>query len=102
MWIVLARPAQSDMPYWPGRRWVAVLDALAWPAIWIVMLRHAQAELGLVAPVICAAAILAGLGRVRTAVWHNERYRFTTWRWGRVVVGLMAVGLLIKATMVVW
>ena len=32
----------------------------------------------------------------------DERYRFTTWRWGRVVVGLMAVGLLIKAMMAVW
>ena len=102
MWIVLPRPAPRDMPYWLGRRWLAALDAVAWPALWIAAVRHAPADLGLVAPVVFAVAVLAGLGRIRTAVWRNERYRFTTWRWGRVPVGLMALGLLIKAFMAVW
>jgi hypothetical protein len=102
MWIVLARPVPKDMPYWLGRRWLAALDAISWPALWIAVARHAPADFGLIAPVICAVAVLAGLSRLWTAVWRNERYRFTTWRWGRVLVGLMALGLLMKAFIDVW
>ena len=96
MWIVLTRAALTDMPYWPGRRLLAAIDAVAWPALWIALLRNAPGEAGLFLPVVGAAAALAGLVRIRTALWRNERYRLTSWRWGRFLIGLVGLGLLIK------
>jgi hypothetical protein len=96
MWIVLSRGAPIDMPYWPGRRLLATIDAVAWPFLWIAVLRHLPTEHALIAPVVSATALLVAIGRVRNAVWRNERYCFTTWRWGRILFGLIALGLSIK------
>ncbi len=42
MWMLFARAPPPDAPYWPGRRWWAALDALAWPAGWIAAVAHAS------------------------------------------------------------
>lgn len=99
MWLLFARAQQADAPYWPGRRWWAVLDAVAWPAGWIVAMTHAPSNGGIVGTLFIALAVLAAVHRVHRALWRNHRYRFTTWRWGRVVGGLLLVGWTLKVTM---
>ena len=48
-------------------------------------------------PVLTAVALLYGLGRLHRALWENHRYRFTTWRWGRMAAVLLLVGVVVKA-----
>lgn len=96
MWILLARAPAPDAAYWPGRRWLAALDAVAWPAIALWVLAHVPGETGVMLPVASALLALATLTRLRTALWLNQRYRFTTWKLGRVAVVLLAVGWMLK------
>ena len=51
-----------------------------------------------VATLLVAIAFLVGFAaaRLTRALRRNERYWFGTWRWGRVLAILMAVGLLLK------
>ena len=100
MWLLYARAPQPDSPYWPGRRWLAALDAVAWPGLWMFVMSQVPAPGGLVAVVITALAAMSALQRLRTAVWMNHRYRFTTWRWGQVLVWLLLFGLLLKWALV--
>jgi len=46
--------------------------------------------------VLTACAIAAGVVRLHRAIAVNHRYRFTTWRWGRVLAGLLLFGWLLK------
>jgi hypothetical protein len=96
MWMIVAREPLPDQPYWKGRVWLAVLDAVAWPVLWVLLVVRAAMPTGLVGPVVIALAVLFGLNRIHRAVWLNHRYRFTTWRWGKVVTGLMLIGLMMK------
>jgi hypothetical protein len=96
MWIIVNRPAPADAAYWPGRRWLAALDALLWPAGWAVSVWCAPVHTALVGQLVVACAVISGLRRLHRALWLNHRYRFTTWRWGRVVMALLLVGLLLK------
>ena len=96
MWVLFARTAPPDAPYWRGRRWLAALDAVGWPAFWLTVLSHAPARMGLVGAVLAALAVLGGLNRLRVALTQNHRYRFTTWRWGRLVLALLLLGLAIR------
>jgi len=45
-----------------------------------------------------ALTILATCGahRLRRALWLNHRYRFTTWRWGKLMAALVFYGLLLR------
>ena len=36
---------------------------------------------------------------LRTAVAENQRYRFTTWRWGRPIVVILVIGAVLKAVL---
>ena len=47
-------------------------------------------------PVAGVMLSIAALLRLRTAFLSNQRYRFTTWRLGRVLVVLLLVGLALK------
>ena len=96
MWLVIAREPIPDAAYWPGRRWLAVVDALAWPAILFVLVAQLPGRTGLVLPVIGAGLALIGIVRVRTAIWMNHRFRFTTWRLGKIVLALLLVGGALK------
>ena len=102
MWLVIARRPAPDAPYWHGRRWLAAVDALAWPVLWVLVFTHAPKPVGLVGPFVAAVAFLCALGRVRRAVWVNHRYRFTTWRWGKVVAALLLMGGVLKFAMLSW
>jgi hypothetical protein len=43
-----------------------------------------------------ALLVVSGVRRVFTALLVNHRYRFTTWRWGRFLARMLAVGGLLK------
>ena len=100
MWLLVARPPVPDAPNWPGRHWLAAIDAVAWPTLWVVVFSQAPAPVGVVGPFVVAVALLCGLGRLHRALCVNHRYRFTTWHWGRVAVGLLVVGMVLRVMLV--
>jgi hypothetical protein len=95
MWLVFARAPLPDAPHWPGRHLLALVDAVAWPLAWIALALHFWSLAGVVAPVAAGLVVLAAVGRVRRAAWQNDRYHFTTWRWGRPAAGLLLIGLVL-------
>ena len=101
MWLWLVREPPADAPYWPGRRWLAFVDAVGWPGLWILMTNQVSQPVGLFGPFVGALVLLCALGRVRRALWVNHRYRFTTWRWGRIAITLMLFGALLKLMLAV-
>ena len=96
MWITFARAPLPDAAYWPGRRLLGVIDAVAWPAIVFWLLTSIPGRGSVFVPVVSAGCALVGLSRVYAAIWTNHRYRFTTWKIGRVVLVLLAVGVALK------
>jgi hypothetical protein len=100
MWVLFARAPPPDAPYWPGRRWLAAVDAVAWPAAALSVLSHVPGEGGLVLALAMALAVVSAARRLVTALVANHRYHFTTWRWGRVLAWMMAVGVLLKLGLV--
>ena len=97
MVFVLFRIARPNAHQWPGRRWLAALDAVLWPAIWIALVANLPANGGVVGAVVIGATTLFACARLSRALLSNERYWFTTWRWGRWVVIALACGLLLNA-----
>jgi hypothetical protein len=97
MWILFACAPRPDAAYWPGRRWLAVLDAVAWLALALWTLTRIPGTLGILGPVCWAIALLVALARIDRAVWLNHRYRFTTWWLVRALSVLLMVGLALKA-----
>jgi hypothetical protein len=96
MWMIFTRAPHLDALYWPGRRLLAAMDAVAWPAMWVVLVFNARASMGILGWVSIAWVSWAGVKRLRRAVIENHRYRFTTWVWGRVVFGLIVFGATLK------
>jgi hypothetical protein len=92
MWLLVARPPIPDAPQWRGRRWLAAVDAVAWPLLLLLVARQALPLGGLVWPVLVMLAILAALSRLHSAVWFNHRYRFSTWRWAKAVGSVLLFG----------
>jgi hypothetical protein len=96
MWLILTRALHPDAAYWPGRRWFAAVDAVTWPAMWVMLLNEVPLRAGALGLVVTACAIGSGALRLHRAIAMNHRYRFTTWRWGRVLAGLLLFGGLLK------
>ena len=96
MWLLVKREPAPDAPYWHGRRWLAALDGVAWPLLWVLAVQQLPAPLGIVGPVVVAVALLSALDRVQRALWQNHRYRFTTWRWARAGSTALLSGLVLK------
>ncbi len=96
MWLLVARTPPPDAQHWRGRRWLAAVDALAWPLLWVLVFGQAPMPLGIVGPVVVSLAVLCAIGRLHRALWLNHRYWFTTWRWGRVAAVLLLVGAVLK------
>lgn len=97
MWMVLVRTPRPDEPSWRGRRELAALDAVAWPLLWIVVVAtQLPAHGGLFGAVIVVLSVMVGCARLSTALGATHRYRFTTWRWGCVLVKLLIFGWLLK------
>lgn len=85
MWLVVSRSPAPDASVWPGRRLLALADAVAWPLLWIALAVSAPVAAGNIATFIVAVALVAAVFRVSRALFRNERYRFTTYRWGRLL-----------------
>lgn len=100
MWLLFAPAPRPDAPYWPGRRWLAAVDALAWPVAWVLLVGALPEPRGIVLPLTGAFAALAAVRRLRRAFWANHRYQFTTWRWCRPVGTLLMIGWMLKLVLV--
>ena len=98
MWLLVAREPMQDAPQWSGRKSLAALDALAWPLAAVLLIFLSPLHLGVVGPVLMAAVLLLSVSRLRQAIWMNHRYRFTTWRWGGLALGVVVVGAILKMT----
>lgn len=96
MRLVITRAPRQDAAYWPGRRWLALLDALAWPALWAIAVIEAPFSTGLVGAVALSFLGVIAARRSHRAIFRNERYCFTIWRWGLALAGLVAVGAATK------
>lgn len=96
MWLLVAREPRQDAPQWSGRKSLAVLDALAWPVAAVSLITLSPLHLGVVGPVLMAAVLWLSVSWLHRAIWMNHRYRFTTWRWGGVALGLIMVGAILK------
>jgi hypothetical protein len=101
MWLLVSREPRPDAPYWPGRRLLAAIDAALWPLLWVMVFAHAPRPVGVVGPLVAATALLCALGRLRRALWVNHRYRFTTWRWGRVAAAMLVISAVFKLSLLV-
>jgi hypothetical protein len=96
MWLLVAREPRANAPHWAGRRWLGVIDAVAWPLFWVFLLSQIDKPVGIVGPMVVAIALLVSAERIHRAVCVNHRYCFTTWRWGRVAAPLFVIGTVLK------
>lgn len=96
MWILFARAPRPDAIYWPGRRWLAAADAVLWPAALVIALMNAPFSIGVVGLIAMALAVPVAVRRTHRALWHNERYQFTTWRWGAPLLALAGAGAVMR------
>lgn len=99
MWLLIVRAPRPDAPDWPGRRLLATADAIIWPLMWVLLIRHTSQPVGVIGPLVTALAVLFGLRRLHRALWVNHRYWFTTWRWGAVLVSMLVIGAVMKLSM---
>jgi hypothetical protein len=99
MWLLVAREPRPDAAYWPGRRWLAALDAALWPLFWVLFFSHVPKPVGIVGPFVVAVALVCALGRLHRALWVNHRYWFTSWRWGQMAAALMLMGMALKLSL---
>ncbi len=98
MWLLVAREPQANAPHWACRRWLAAIDAVAWPLFWVSLFGQIDAPGGIVGPMVVAIALLASVERIHRAMWWNHRYWFTTWRWGRIAAALIVIGTVLNLT----
>jgi hypothetical protein len=93
MWMLIARPTRPDARYWRGRRACAAIDAVVWPALCAIAASRVD---GVPGALITGIACLAAARRLSRAIFSNHRYRFTTVRWGGVIVALVVLGAAIR------
>jgi hypothetical protein len=96
MWVIFARAPRPDAMVWPGRRVLALVDAVAWPVAWAAFIIGLPVPLGLAGHFALACCGVAAVRRATRAVAQNHRYHFTTWRWGRWVVLALVFGYALK------
>jgi hypothetical protein len=95
---IFVRTSRPDAYVWPGRRLLAVLDALLLPALCVYGVMKTSFTTGLVGVTVIAFAICVASWRVKKALVSNERYRFSTRRLLLGVACLLAVGLAFEAS----
>jgi hypothetical protein len=96
MWVLVLREPLPDAHWWPRRHLLAAIDAMVWPLAWVLIFLNAPKPVGLMGPFVSSVAILYGLRRLHRALWLNHRYRFATWRWGRIAAGMMLLGFILQ------
>ncbi len=96
MWMIFARAPRPDARHWPGRRVLAMIDAVAWPAALAMGLAQLPLQTGALGQVLLAACLLAAVRRGWRAVFANGQYRFTTVGVAGPLALLLAFGALLK------
>jgi hypothetical protein len=96
VFLLISREPRPEFAYWPGRRVLAALDAVAWPSAVAAIVAASPLNDGAFGAVAIAVAACFGAQRLYRALWMNLRYRFTTWVWGKRLGALLFVGLLLK------
>lgn len=96
MRLIVMREPRQPVDVWIGRTTLALIDAIAWPMIGVALIRQLPAQGMLTGHVFMAVFVLMAAGRARRAWFENEYYRFTTWRWGKPALVLMAIGWLLR------
>lgn len=101
MWVIFARAPPPDARVWPGRRALALVDAVAWPAVWAAIVLSLPVPTGLAGHCVLAVCAVSALGRAHRAVANNHRYHFSTWRWGRRLLLVLLFGYALKLAMLI-
>ncbi len=96
MWMIFVREPRPLARVWPGREMLGVVDAVAWPMAGIALVTQWPDRGQITGQFLIALLVLLAIGRTRRAWFDNENYHFTTWRWGRVALLMMAVGALLR------
>ena len=97
MWLLIAKNPRPDAIVWRGRRALAAVDAVLWPLLWVWLLSQSPPSFGLVGlTVVAGLGTLIAVSRLRQAIWENQRYRFSLWKWGRAVAVLVLFGMAMK------
>jgi hypothetical protein len=96
MLLLISRPARPEAAYWQGRRSIAALDAVAWPALWMIVISRAPFSTGIVGTAAMTLIVLVAVRRLHRAIFRNPHYEFTTLRWGIVLAGMLAIGAGLK------
>ena len=99
MWILFAHAPRPDAVVWPGRRLLAAIDAIVWPAVVLWALLSVPGASGVTRPVLGTIAVLAAFPRLRRALWSNQRYRFTTWWVVRLLAVLLMIGVVLRLSL---
>ena len=93
MLIVLPFKPQTEAAVWPGRRFLAVVDALIWPALLAGLVIYYVPEKDIALRGVATAAFaLAATSRLSRAVLRNEFYRFTSWQLAKLIFVLAWIG----------
>lgn len=93
--VVFSKPARIYTT-WSGRRPLAALDAVLWPALWAWIVVARVPDRGLVVRWFCAMLALVACRRLWRALSDNEHYRFSTVRWGKALIGVWIFGYALK------
>lgn len=96
MWLLFAGAPTPPAADWPGRRALAVVDALAWPALVAFAVSAMTVSHGLVGNVVVAMCAVLGLRGAWTAACRSSHYRFTTLRFGMPLASMLALGVALK------
>jgi hypothetical protein len=72
------------------------VDAVSWPLVCVGVAVGTSVATGLLGLVAAAVALLLIVPRLHCAMYRNQHYRFTAWRWGRPLLGVLLVGLALK------
>ena len=79
-----------------GRHVARLCKPKHWPMVGVALLWQLPAHGKITGRVLVAVLVLVAIGRVRRAWFENEYYRFTTWRWGKPVIMMMAVAWAVR------
>ena len=63
---------------------------------WLIAISAIPYDTGVLRIFSRAVLVLVALGRCQRALFRNERYRFSTLRWGVPILTLVALGELMK------
>lgn len=81
---------------WQGRRIIAALDAVAWPAAWAWVVTQKIPSGGLTTRWLLALLVCIAVRRLYRAVFENETYGISTWRWAKVLAWVWLFGMALR------